>query len=202
MIIRSMRKSLEALLPLKQSVFNDNGDMTVSTPRFSHNECIEGYFAYRTAEDAIAKYEVAKAQESDRQKECSEWFDSAETQACPKCGGRGEYLIGQGNPGMIVKCDCKMVYEHEEKGFPVVKVPGHVVNHIEWRDHALIVTVGPRQAPEPRHLVKRLKRMSPINSCICDHRSEDISMHALGCTYRLIVEAADRIETLEAEKRS
>lgn len=32
-------------------------------------------------------------------------------------------------------------------GFPVVKIPGHVVNHMEWKDGALIVTVGPESAP-------------------------------------------------------
>lgn len=43
----ALGKAMTALKPLYDSVFNDNGDMTVNTPVLSHDEAVRGYCAYR-----------------------------------------------------------------------------------------------------------------------------------------------------------
>lgn len=42
-----LRRMREALEPLYNRVFNDNGDMTVDMASLTHDETIAGYFAYR-----------------------------------------------------------------------------------------------------------------------------------------------------------
>lgn len=40
-------KMIEALKPLADAVFNDNGDMTVQLPAITSEDCIKAYFAVR-----------------------------------------------------------------------------------------------------------------------------------------------------------
>jgi hypothetical protein len=49
----AMKKAAEALRPLADAVFNDNGDMTVSIPLLSSEDCIQGYFASKRISAAL-----------------------------------------------------------------------------------------------------------------------------------------------------
>lgn len=49
----ALKKADEALRPLADAVYNDNGDMTVSVPLLSSEECIQGYFASKRITAAL-----------------------------------------------------------------------------------------------------------------------------------------------------
>lgn len=71
---------------------------------------------------------------------------------------------------------------HQQQGFPVVKVLGHIVNHMAWKDGALIVTVAHQQEGAESELVKRLRACA-------EHHDENDRPH----TARLLEEAADAL---------
>lgn len=56
--MRRLREALEkaetALMPLSNAVFNDNGVMTVTTPRPTYDDCVMAYFAVRRIRAALA----------------------------------------------------------------------------------------------------------------------------------------------------
>lgn len=54
----ALEKAAEALKPLADAVFNDNGDMTVSAPLLSAEECVQAYFAVKRIRAALSASEV------------------------------------------------------------------------------------------------------------------------------------------------
>lgn len=48
----ALEKAREALRPLADAVFNDNGDMTVSAPSLTPEQCIAAYFAVKRIDAA------------------------------------------------------------------------------------------------------------------------------------------------------
>jgi len=48
-----LKKAAEALLPLSNAVYNDNGDMTVQRPMPSADECISAYFVEKRISDIL-----------------------------------------------------------------------------------------------------------------------------------------------------
>jgi hypothetical protein len=56
-IAQTLRKAEAALTPLANAVFNDNGDMTVSVPLLSADQCISAYFAVKAIRAALTKEE-------------------------------------------------------------------------------------------------------------------------------------------------
>lgn len=127
---------------------------------------------------ALAKYETAKVQEP--KSICSTYHSRVLNGNCSNCGHSYEVHGHAQKP-------------HAENGFPVVKVPGHVVNHMEWIDHALIVSVGPRRTLEPSDMVKLLRRRAK-HVIGCEHNKCWPT-----CDERLFREAADRLAALEAQ---
>ena len=53
-----LQRAAEALKPLADAVFNDNGDMTVSVPLLSAEECIQAYFAVKRIRAALSAPEA------------------------------------------------------------------------------------------------------------------------------------------------
>lgn len=51
----------------------------------------------------------------------------------------------------------------KQKGFPVIKVLGHIVNHLEWKDGAIIVTVD---NPERERCAKIAARYVDASTCM------------------------------------
>jgi hypothetical protein len=56
--VLALEKAAEALSPLADAVFNDNGDMTVSVPLLSAEDCIQAYFAVKRILAALSASEV------------------------------------------------------------------------------------------------------------------------------------------------
>lgn len=51
----ALEKAMSALTPLSDAVFNDNGDMTVSVPHLSYEQCVAAYFAAKAANAALER---------------------------------------------------------------------------------------------------------------------------------------------------
>jgi hypothetical protein len=55
-LVKALEEAERALKPLADAVFNDNGDMTVSLPSPTSEECIAAYFAEKHARAALSQY--------------------------------------------------------------------------------------------------------------------------------------------------
>ena len=53
----ALARAEEALRPMSDAVFNDNGDMTVSQPLPNHEDCVKAYFAAKQIRAALAAKE-------------------------------------------------------------------------------------------------------------------------------------------------
>ena len=51
--VKPLEKAAEALKPLADAVFNDNGDMTISPPLINAEQCIRAYFAVKGIRSAL-----------------------------------------------------------------------------------------------------------------------------------------------------
>lgn len=91
----------------------------------------------RKDEMAAAIFELIDACDIVSQVEHGKWVllqkevMNAEYQRGLYDGHNGGYLGGKDEFATVL----------EMRGFPVIKVHGHVVNHMEWKDHAIILTV-------------------------------------------------------------
>lgn len=52
-VVPLLEKAIEALRPLSDAVFNDNGDMSVSRPLPSYDECVKAYFVAKQIRNAL-----------------------------------------------------------------------------------------------------------------------------------------------------
>lgn len=52
-VVPLLEKAIDALRPLSDAVFNDNGDMSVSQPLPTHDECVKAYFVTKQIRIAL-----------------------------------------------------------------------------------------------------------------------------------------------------